>query len=55
MLAADGVFGTDHVGAAEVDDDLGDAVVVRQRATADVDVMSAGLVEFQLDVVTGVS
>jgi len=33
------VFGADVVRAAEVQDELGDAVVVRQRTAADVDVV----------------
>ena len=41
----DRVLGADSVRAAEVKNDLGDAVVVRQRTAADVDVVGGRLVQ----------
>jgi len=48
------VFGTNRVGAAEVQVDLGDPKLVRHRAAADVDGTAERIVEQELDVMSGV-
>jgi len=50
----DGVFRADGVCAAEVQNNLGDAVVIGQWSTADVDVVGRRLVERQSHVMSRV-
>jgi len=54
LKLVDHMLGADTVRAAEVKNELGDAVVVRQRTAADVDVVGGRLVQWQSDVMSRV-
>jgi len=54
LESVDRVFGSDGVGAAEMQDDLGDAVMIRQRATTDVDIVGGSVVKRQSHVMSRV-
>jgi len=45
LLCVDRVLGADPICTAEVQNDLGDAVVIRQRTTTDVDVVGGRVVQ----------